>query len=376
MLKLAAMLVIGGLGDSGPQGGTDSSGLPDLPQAALQSVYQVLGRDYLEANRLTPDWLNHAALLGMVSRLQPGIAIEMEQPADGKAAEPKVLSAGFDGDILWLRPLTLQRREVEMARDELEKFCQSGVKGVILDLRQPSATDDFRAAAALADLFVPEGVVLFRARRSGEEQAREVFTATAEPAWEGPLVVCVDSETGPAGEIVAAVLQGFGRAILTGGPTGGATVRYQRLPLGEGWVLKYAAAEMQLADGTVMFRKGLTPELAVEADAGGERDRLRLMTDGRAAELVRETPRPRFNEAALVAGKNPELESYLRRAAPDGDPEDKTPLVDPVLQRAADLLRLDQWREQSSRNLAPESPPARAPEPPAARKAIPAQSEP
>jgi hypothetical protein len=49
-------------------------------------------------------------------------------------------------------------------------------------------------------------------------------------------------------------------------------------------------------------------------------------------------PRPRFNEAALVANTNPELDSYLKRSAGQPLPEDAPRPSDTVLQRAVDLI--------------------------------------
>jgi len=44
-----------------------------------------------------------------------------------------------------------------------------------------------------------------------------------------------------------------------------------------------------------------------------------------------------MNEAALVAGTNPEIDAE-EAAQSDGDSDEKTPLYDTVLQRAVDLV--------------------------------------
>jgi hypothetical protein len=53
---------------------------------------------------------------------------------------------------------------------------------------------------------------------------------------------------------------------------------------------------------------------------------------------ITDVPRARFNEAALVAEKNPELDAYIRRSAGEALPEDASKPIDTVLQRAVDLI--------------------------------------
>jgi hypothetical protein len=53
--------------------------------------------------------------------------------------------------------------------------------------------------------------------------------------------------------------------------------------------------------------------------------------------FVVENARPHLNEAALIAGKNPELEAMEAAQRRSRAPE-KTTVRDPVLQRALDLV--------------------------------------
>jgi hypothetical protein len=94
-----------------------------------------------------------------------------------------------------------------------------------------------------------------------------------------------------------------------------------------------------LEDGTSLFQKGLEPDLVVVMDAEEKEAALERMAQGRVRELVHEVARERFNEAALVARRNPELEDYLKRSAGEETEDETLPPMDEVLQRAVDAVQ-------------------------------------
>ena len=61
--------------------------------------------------------------------------------------------------------------------------------------------------------------------------------------------------------------------------------------------------------------------------------------------FVDDQQRPRMNEAALVAGTNPELGYFLAKSRGDATPYDEPPLQDRTLQQALDLLRTKRFLE-------------------------------
>jgi hypothetical protein len=64
---------------------------------------------------------------------------------------------------------------------------------------------------------------------------------------------------------------------------------------------------------------------------------LKAALESGVAPLAVETERPRMNEAALVAGTNPELDAMQAAARARGE-KPKPPLRDAVLQRALDAI--------------------------------------
>lgn len=317
-------------GLSGPLPAAESA-VDQLGQAALQNAFQILRGEYIRGEEITADELNRAAMQGLLDRLDLGaeLVARAETPTTTGGLVAEEVSPG----LLYLRPQALTGEEVAAIRERLAGA--KAIRHLILDLRAPMLPGEFEAAAALLDVFVPAGELLFKLQQPGREDAR-LFLATEEALWTGPLVLLVDADTNNLGETVSAVLRTRGRALLVGAATRGATVRYETLPLDDHWQLRFARAEMLLPDGTSLFRQGLQPDFPVTQPAEAKR---RLFASKRSpAQIIFEVGRPRYNEAALLARRHPELESYIRRSAGETVEDDRAPDSDRVLQRAVDML--------------------------------------
>jgi len=310
----------------------------ELSQAGVQAAFQILRRDFIRSRELTVERLSATALEGLLAALDVGAqVVTVAREKEGETVEPQVHALPLAEGVGWVRPVTFAQAEVELVEKALLGFAKAGCKAVILDLRSPAREGGFEVAAAVLDLFLPGGETVFRMRQAGAVQG-EVFVSSRPAVWGGDLLVLVDERTNNVGEAVAAVLQHFKRAILLGGRTKGAAVRYETLPLDAAHALRYASAEMLLPDGTAIYQKGIVPDFEVPFEGESRERTERFFERGRARELVFEQARPRFNEAALVARRNPEIDSYLRRSLGEVDAADKAVLVDPVMQRGVDLI--------------------------------------
>jgi len=70
----------------------------------------------------------------------------------------------------------------------------------------------------------------------------------------------------------------------------------------------------------------------------GKREIFQLSSEKGMAQFVYETGRPHMNEAALLAGTNPEVEAVEAAQQRRGKSPEKSPPHDPVLQRALDVV--------------------------------------
>lgn len=308
-----------------------------ISQSAIQSAFQVLRKEYIRSSDLTFDELNRAALQGLLSRLDFGAELVRRDEVKEKADAP--LSHEFLApDVAYVRPAAFTLKEAAALEKVLQEDRAKAVTALILDLRTPAGPGAFEVAAAMLECFVPRGELMFKMKQLGREEA-ELMISSRDPAWTSPITILMDAETNNLGEAVAAVLHDRKSAILVGEQTRGATVRYETLPVDDTWVLRFARAEMLLPDDTSLFRMGLKPDFEVRLEAATKHQIFKLAhQDGLKAHLF-DRSRTRYNEAALVARKNPELDAYIRRSAGEDDEEaDHHPLRDVVAQRALDMI--------------------------------------
>jgi hypothetical protein len=319
-------------------GQTAPKKLENISQEAIQSAFQILRGEYIRSGELTFDELNRAALQGLLQRLDLGAELLTKVEAQRPVMESGVLSEMLTPEIGYLRPLAYAESESSQLEAKLREYRDAKVPQVILDLRSAAPPGDFAVAAAMLECFVPQGELLFKLKQVGRDDA-QLFISHREPVWTSPLLLLVDQETNNLGETLAAVLKQRKQALLIGSDTKGATVRYETLPVDDLWLLRFARAEMLLADDTSLFKKGLKPDFPISLSI--LKKRALFDTTGKRPAIkdtLFDQARPRYNEAALVARKNPELDDYIRRSAGKASTAADTPLRDEVLQRAVDML--------------------------------------
>ena len=102
-------------------------------------------------------------------------------------------------------------------RKILLEMAEEGVEGVVLDLRN-NGGGSLQEAIDIAGLFIETGPVVQVQDRNG---VRQVYGDVdgGEIAWSGDVVVLVNSFSASASEILAGMLQDYGRAVIVGAPS-------------------------------------------------------------------------------------------------------------------------------------------------------------
>src|SRR5207249_2965505 len=167
---------------------------------------------------------------------------------------------------------------------------------------------DFAMAAEFAKRFCPRGKPLFTLRKPAARQDR-VFNSDRDPAFQGLIMVLADGDTSGAAEAVASALRFYDKALLIGQPTAGRAAEYSDLPLPGGKILRIAVAEMISPEGRSLFPEGVKPDLPVEMSLADKRQIFQSSGEKGMSPFVYEAGRPHMNEAALLAGTNPEVEA-------------------------------------------------------------------
>jgi C-terminal processing protease CtpA/Prc len=164
-----------------------------------------------------------------------------------------------------------------------------------------------------------------------------ILTSNEAPRFEGILIVLVDADCAGASEAIAATLRSRTKAMILGQKTQGEAAEFAELPMPSGKLLRVPVGQVVLPEGTSVFPGGLTPDLAVPVPQATTDAVLKAADEKGIQALITETGRPRMNEAALVAGINPEIEAYQSNQQTRAQ-KNAPPLRDILLQRALDLV--------------------------------------
>jgi Peptidase family S41 len=306
-----------------------------LGGADLQATITLFKSNFVKSDMLSDEELNRALLQGLLVRYPRGVQL-LPSTASAPAESPTPFySEILDGHVGYLRFGALNSANLAALDKKLEEFGARKTDALVLDLRDKEVGSDFAAAAEFAKRFCPKGKLLFTLRKPAARQDR-AFSSEREPALRGLIVVLIDGDTSGPAEAVATALRMYDKALLIGQSTAGRAVEYSDLSLPSGKVLRVATAEVVGPDGQLLFPDGLKPDLPVEMSADDKRQIFGLSPEKGMVPFVYETERPHLNEAALITGTNPELESGEAQRRNRG--REKLPARDPVLQRALDVV--------------------------------------
>lgn len=172
---------------------------------------------------------------------------------------PTVEARIIGGGIGYLRIAQFASNTADEVRETLKDLKSRGINGLVLDLRHnPGGL--FDQALEVAEMLVPEGPLVRLVTRSGEQK-----TFNSDSAGIGiPLVVLVDKGSASAAEIVAGAVQDRKVGPLIGTRTFGKASVQTLIDLPNGSGLRITTARYFTPSGTLIDKKGLTPDLVVE----------------------------------------------------------------------------------------------------------------
>ncbi|MCI0743915.1 MAG: S41 family peptidase [Verrucomicrobia subdivision 3 bacterium] len=313
-------------------------------EADFDEIFELLRKNLAGA---TAAELERAAVRGMINELYPLVSVVTNGPPTvstnaGVLAATRILEGAYG----YLRVGQVAAGVDKEFAAALKRLASTNkLKGLVLDLRFGGG-HDYEAAMALADLFFPT-------RRALIDYGEGTKYASAKTdAISLPMAILINHQTLGAAEALAGVLRRSDVGLLIGTNTAGQANISQEFTLKNGQRLRIATVPVKVADGQVIGRAGLTPDIAVEVSAGEERsyleDAYRLPPDHLAVSGLLTNPiagtnrltRRRISEAELVRMQREgfDLEPEIitgREAGPARPPV----ITDPALARAIDLLK-------------------------------------
>jgi len=306
-----------------------------LSDAELDDVIRLLKDNYIKPDALSEAEQRRAAVQGLLDRLAPGAAIVESSPNSESAVSP-FRAEILDNRIGYVRLGAINPENVGELDASLQKFTSSKLSALVLDLRATPTGNDFEQTAEICRRFCPKGKVLFSVKKPNIKQ-EQILTSKDDPKFHGILVALVDRATAGNAEVIAAVLRTHVNALVIGQQTRGEAAEFSEFPLSNGRVLRVAVAEVSLPDSVPVFPGGVKPDLAIDVPDETTEKVLKQELEKGVSESVFESERPRLNEAALVAGTNPELDA-AQLAQKNRAERAAAPVRDVALQRAVDFI--------------------------------------
>jgi hypothetical protein len=307
-----------------------------LDQAGLQRVIEQLRSSYVDSSALTNQEINQAAVEGLLSRLGPGAGLETKPQAKQLAPNRPFKSEVIQNQFGYVRLGTFTENDLPHLDATLTNFRSRGVTGLILDLRTMQPESNFQLAADILSRFVPKGKVLFNLVEPKGGGAEQAYSSSADPIFIGPLAVLVSPDNAGTSEAIAGTLRAQLHALIIGQKTSGRAVEYEHFPIGDNLILTVAIKELVIPNASPIFPNGLTPDIAVSFPKQQQDAVLALADQNGVTDYIFDEERPHTNEAALVAGKNPDLDAY--EADHDSGRSKRQHVKDIILQRAIDFL--------------------------------------
>ena len=314
---------------------TTRTAVDALTDAELDQVISLLKDNFINPDALSDDELKRAGVQGLIERIAPGASI-IEATATGTTEVSPFRAEILDARIGYARLGATTPGNVAELDAALQNFTEKKLGALVLDLRATPPSAEFEQTAEVCRRFCPKGKVLFSVKKPNIKQ-EQILTSKDDPKYRGVMVVLVDRDTAGNAEIIAAVLRTHVRAMVIGQRTKGEAVEFAELPLAGGKLLRVAVAEVGLPDNVAVFPGGVKPDLLVEVAQETTNEVLKRELEKGVGEFVFESERARMNEAALIAGTNPELDAIQALQKARGE-KPKPPLRDTVLQRAVDFI--------------------------------------
>lgn len=331
-----------------PAGSTNAAAATDLPDL-VRTLQTHLGLDAgdFEA-RASRALIDHFG----VRRVDDDKA-----PATTPETGPVARRERLDGGVLYLRVARVEPDLPEALRGALtEASWITNAAGLVLDLRFADGTSLDAAARSVA-LFSDRIEAVLRPGMPATTPPTTASTPVPNRVWQLPVAVLVNGRTGGTAEAMAAALRMETGSALVGQPTAGTHGVFREATLANGTRLRIPSGRLHLGDGSILEAGPISPDIRVPVTEAAERAFLGNPTAPAPAPGTpggaggTRSPRRRVSEADLVRAQRNEPTTPAPAdptepgdaKTPSGGPE-TTPartvrLADPVLARAADLVR-------------------------------------
>ena len=166
--------------------------------------------------------------------------------------------------IFVIKLYSFSANSVNLFRNAMKKFAESGTDKLLLDLRgNPGGYLD--SAVDMASWFLPGGKTIVT-EDYGDDKEPEIFRSRGYNIFNDKLkfVILIDNGSASASEILAGAMQDHGRAKLVGEKSFGKGSVQEAIKVTPDTLLKITVAKWFTPNGNLIAEVGLTPDYLVE----------------------------------------------------------------------------------------------------------------
>jgi C-terminal peptidase prc len=227
-----------------------------ITQAVRAKLYGDPGQQvtisYLDASdQAHEETLTYAPRPGKQTLLMPDLPPAYVE-FTARRLSPEIGYLGFSGFLPGVE------EDIFAAVDEM-----SDTEALIIDLRgNPGGV--FPVRKAVAEKLVGERLLFWQYQQ--RERLETVYLNAIPSAYQGEVIILIDSLSASSSEEFAGGMQAIGRATIVGTPSPGSCLTAEILPLENGAILIYPFGQSQTADGYILENNGVVPDVAVELD--------------------------------------------------------------------------------------------------------------
>ena len=182
-----------------------------------------------------------------------------------KIESPTVKQEMFDGGIGYIQITEFDDITVDQFTEALAICKGSGMKGLILDLRN-NPGGNVSAVTEIARQLLPEGMIVYT---EDKDKKRVEYTCDGKHELDVPMIVLVNGGSASASEILAGAIKDYEKGTLLGTTTFGKGIVQRIVPLTDGSALKLTVSSYYTPKGNNIHKVGIKPdeELKFDADA-------------------------------------------------------------------------------------------------------------
>lgn len=172
---------------------------------------------------------------------------------------PTVFWHEIEDGIMYLQITSFDTVTEEQFDEAWEQMTASGMKGLILDLRN-NLGGSLNAVLAVAEHLVPEGLIAYTENKQGE---RQEFYAEGE-GIQVPMTVLVNEYSASASELLCGALKERDVATVVGTTTFGKGIVQTTWSMSDGTAYKMTTAKYYTPNGNNIHGTGIEPDIQID----------------------------------------------------------------------------------------------------------------